>query len=131
VTAVSRVNVTGLLAQMGRGMIEDVGDQVFQIFTQCMRKELEGGADSTATATPTAAATPAATTTSTSSTAPGAPTLSPAIPLPGGGGGSRGAPEALDVGALGAKAALRSLTAPTPLWVSLLLAAVVLYLLFR
>ena len=30
VTAVSLVNVTGLLAQMGRGMIQDVSDEMFQ-----------------------------------------------------------------------------------------------------
>ncbi|HET9599895.1 MAG TPA: SRPBCC family protein [Anaeromyxobacteraceae bacterium] len=41
VTAVSRVNVSGILAQMGRGMVEDVGDQIFQIFSQRMREELE------------------------------------------------------------------------------------------
>src|SRR5713226_6937880 len=41
VTTVSRVNVTGILAQMGRGMIQDVSDQMFQIFSQNMRNELE------------------------------------------------------------------------------------------
>jgi len=41
VTTVSRVNVTGILAQMGRGMIQDVSDQMFQIFSQNMRTELE------------------------------------------------------------------------------------------
>ena len=41
VTTVSRVNVTGILAQMGRGMIQDVSDQMFQIFSQNMRIELE------------------------------------------------------------------------------------------
>ena len=33
VTAVSLVNVTGMLAQMGRGMIQDVSDEMFQIFS--------------------------------------------------------------------------------------------------
>lgn len=41
VTAVSRVNITGILAQMGRGMIQDVSDQLFQMFSQRMRAELE------------------------------------------------------------------------------------------
>src|SRR5512140_2346009 len=41
VTAVSQVNITGILAQMGRGMVEDVSDQMFQIFSQRMREELE------------------------------------------------------------------------------------------
>src|SRR5262249_57258445 len=49
VTAVSLVNVTGLLAQMGRGMIQDVSDEMFQIFSERMRAELErNGASSVA-----------------------------------------------------------------------------------
>lgn len=42
VTVVSDVNVTGLLAQMGRGMIQDVSDELFEHFTTAMRDELEG-----------------------------------------------------------------------------------------
>jgi uncharacterized protein len=41
VSAVAKVNVTGILAQMGRGMIQDVSDQMFQILSQRMRAELE------------------------------------------------------------------------------------------
>ena len=41
VTAISLINVTGLLAQMGRGMIQDVSDEMFQIFSERMRAELE------------------------------------------------------------------------------------------
>src|SRR5215813_10837890 len=41
VTAVSRVNISGILAQMGRGMIQDVSEQLFQMFSQRMRTELE------------------------------------------------------------------------------------------
>ena len=41
VTALSRVNITGILAQMGRGMIQDVSDQLFQMFSQRMCAELE------------------------------------------------------------------------------------------
>src|SRR5262249_58309165 len=49
VTAVSLVNVTGMLAQMGRGMIQDVSDEMFQIFSERMRAELErNGASSVA-----------------------------------------------------------------------------------
>lgn len=40
VTVVSEVNVTGILAQFGRGMIKDVSDQMFQSFTETMRAEL-------------------------------------------------------------------------------------------
>jgi carbon monoxide dehydrogenase subunit G len=42
VTASSQVNITGILAQMGRGMIQDVSDQMFQIFSQRLRAQLEG-----------------------------------------------------------------------------------------
>jgi carbon monoxide dehydrogenase subunit G len=41
VVASSEVNVTGILAQMGRGMVQDVGDQIFVRFTDAMRAELE------------------------------------------------------------------------------------------
>ncbi len=44
VTFVSDLNVSGILAQMGRGMIEQVGDQMFQIFADAARVELEGDA---------------------------------------------------------------------------------------
>ncbi len=94
ITATSRVNVTGILAQMGRGMVQDIGDQMFQVFSQRLRAELEVEPQAEAPAT----------------------TASP-----------RAKPEALDVGALGARAAMR-----TPLfWVAIALAAGVIYLLFR
>ena len=44
ITATSDVSVTGILAQMGRGMIQDVSDELFQIFSQRVRAELESGA---------------------------------------------------------------------------------------
>jgi uncharacterized protein len=40
-TIVSDVKVTGILAQMGRGMIQDVSDQMFQRFTAAMSAALE------------------------------------------------------------------------------------------
>ena len=96
VTTTSRVNVTGILAQMGRGMVQDVGDQMFQIFSQRLRAVLES--------------------------APQAQTAAPAAaPEP------RAKPEALDVGTLGARAAVRS-----PIfWIAVALAAGLLYMLFR
>jgi carbon monoxide dehydrogenase subunit G len=94
VTATSRVNVTGILAQMGRGMVQDIGDQMFQVFSQRLRAELEAEPEAKAAA---------------------------AAGLP------RAKPEALDVGALGARAAMRK-----PLfWVAIALAAGLIYLLFR
>ena len=50
VLASSELNVTGILAQMGRGMIQDVGDQIFERFTGAMRAELEGPAGAGAAA---------------------------------------------------------------------------------
>ncbi len=41
VTVTSEVSVTGILAQFGRGMIQDVSDQMFEQFTTAMRAELE------------------------------------------------------------------------------------------
>jgi uncharacterized protein len=60
VTAVSQVNITGLLAQMGRGMVQDVSDQIFQIFSERMRGELEtSAAPAPAPGTASASAPPA------------------------------------------------------------------------
>jgi uncharacterized protein len=41
VSVVSEVNVTGILAQFGRGMIQDVSDQMFERFTGAVRDALE------------------------------------------------------------------------------------------
>jgi carbon monoxide dehydrogenase subunit G len=41
VSVVSEVNVTGILAQFGRGLMQDVSNQMFQRFTEAMRAELE------------------------------------------------------------------------------------------
>lgn len=48
----SEVNVSGMLAQFGRGMIQDVSDQLFQKFTDAMRAELEKPVDATPSAEP-------------------------------------------------------------------------------
>src|SRR5436309_11331926 len=54
VTVVSDVNVMGVLAQFGRGMIQDVSDQLFQKFTDAMRRELETPAAAVPEAAPPA-----------------------------------------------------------------------------
>jgi uncharacterized protein len=41
VSVVSEVSVTGILAQFGRGMIQDVSDQMFDRFTTAVREALE------------------------------------------------------------------------------------------
>jgi carbon monoxide dehydrogenase subunit G len=60
VTAVSQVNITGLLAQMGRGMVQDVSDQIFQIFSERMRGELEAAGASPPGATTAPSPSPSA-----------------------------------------------------------------------
>ena len=60
VVASSEVNVTGLLAQMGRGMVQDVGDQIFVKFTDAMRAELEASASPAEASPPAGAAAPPA-----------------------------------------------------------------------
>jgi len=120
VTAVSRVNITGILAQMGRGMIQDVSDELFQVFSQRMQTELEaepqpapGDLPATPSATATEAAAPAE---ASSTTAP--------EPRP---------PEVLDLGAIGAQAAGRAAvrTLMTPgFWIAVAVIAGLVYLLF-
>jgi carbon monoxide dehydrogenase subunit G len=41
VSVVSDVNVTGIMAQFGRGLMQDVSDQMLQRFTEAVRAELE------------------------------------------------------------------------------------------
>lgn len=86
VRTLSLVNVSGILAQMGRGMISDVSDQMFKVFSERMRKELEAesvAALVAATAAASASATATAAANSASALAPSAvaaPTPTPATP---------------------------------------------------
>ncbi|MBI4544588.1 MAG: SRPBCC family protein [Gemmatimonadetes bacterium] len=105
VTVVSEVNVTGILAQFGRGMIEDVSDQMFQTFTEKMRQELA----------PPAAAPAGA--------VEGATTAAAVPPEP---------EEALDVVSLGAKIGSRAvgrLVRRPIFWVGVAVVAALVYLL--
>lgn len=111
VTVTSDVNVFGILAQMGRGMINDVSDQLFQKFSDAMRRELETAAAPAVTAAAGASAFPP----------PAAAAAAPAA-------------DVLDVGSIGAAAAGRAagrlLTRPG-FWIVLALLALVLYLALR
>jgi carbon monoxide dehydrogenase subunit G len=116
VTVSSDVNVVGVLAQFGRGMIQDVSDQIFLKFTDAMRRHLEGPGEAGAagpggeaagapaapagSAAPAAGAAPAggaAPTISAGGTAPtgGTPTV------PAGGAGAAGAAPAIPAGGAG------------------------------
>ncbi|HSS76543.1 MAG TPA: SRPBCC family protein [Thermoanaerobaculia bacterium] len=127
VTVVSDVNVMGVLAQFGRGMIQDVSDQLFQKFTDGMRRELEA---------PPAAATPPVVETAAVEASPGAP--APAASAPSPSPSSVPAPAApppaaenvLDVGSLGAKAASRAAgrILRTPgFWIAVIVLALLVY----
>ena len=131
VTVVSDVNVMGVLAQFGRGMIQDVSDQLFGKFSEAMRRELE---------TPAAAPEPLP-------VAPPAPIVSDApapvvsaapaavAPLPSPPPPPAPAPteNVLDVGSLGAaaasRAAGRTLRRPA-FWIVVIVLALLLYWLF-
>jgi len=120
VSVTSDVNVMGVLAQFGRGMIQDVSDQLFQKFSDAMRRELETSAAAPAIASaepPPAASAPAA-------EAPQAP--APAAPPE--------AQPALDVGALGAAAAGRAagrMVRRPVFWIVLIVLALLMYWLSR
>jgi len=103
VVIVSDVNVVGVLAQFGRGMIEDVSDQMFGKFSAAMRRQLEAAPAATTTAAapaPTPAPIPAGTETPTAGAEPALPAVSePAQPeAPA---SSAAAPATLDAAAVG------------------------------
>ena len=132
VVIVSDVNVVGALAQFGKGMIEDVSDQMFGKFSAAMRRQLETAAPAAAvaTASPTAAASPAAPATAAEVAPPpsaaAAASTAPALP--------RQSEEVLDLGAIGTaaagRAAVRVLRNPV-LWIAVVLALHLLWHLFR
>ena len=103
VTTVSRVNVTGILAQMGRGMIQDLSDQMFQIFSQNMRTELESTLPSVKRV----------------DEPPPQHEHQPVVPPQ--------RQQALDVGSIGARVLVRR----PGFWIAIAVAAAVLYLLAR
>jgi carbon monoxide dehydrogenase subunit G len=114
VTVVSDVNVVGVLAQFGRGMIQDVSDQLFGKFTDCMRRELETPDASAAVQSPAGL--------------PEKPESAAAIPAPP----PPTAPTdeaVLDVGALGAVAASRAakrVLARPGFWIAVVVIALLL-----
>ncbi len=87
VTVSSTVNITGILAQFGRGMIQDVSDEMFRRFTDAMRAALEPasdgkGPDSPAGDRPDAAGRAAASADAASPAAEGGDATSPAAEAP-------------------------------------------------
>jgi uncharacterized protein len=103
VTVTSDVNVVGVLAQFGRGMIQDVSDQLFVKFTTAMRSALETGS----TASPASPASPAQ------------PNRAPPVVEP-----------VLDAGSIGkvvvSRAAARTVRRPST-WIALIVVGLVIY----
>jgi uncharacterized protein len=117
ITAISDLTITGILAQMGRGMIQDVSDELFQIFSQRVQSELEAASPA-----------PAAEASSDAPPRPaGAPAAAPSTRSTNGEG------HALDLGAIGARAArraaLRVVGGPI-FWIVLVAIAALIYFLF-
>ncbi len=109
VSVTSQVSITGILAQMGRGMIQEVSDQMFQQFSTAMKAQLEQEA---APATPQSQPAPAAP----------AALAAPTVTAP--------AADVLDVGALGAsagKAVLGRTLRKPEFWVVVAVVVAVLY----
>ncbi len=117
ISITSQVNITGILAQLGRGMIQEVSDQMFQQFSAAMRAELEQEAVST---TPAPASGPGA----------DAPAPSPPPPAPAQAPGD----DVLDVGAIGAsagKAVLGRMIKGPKFWAVVAVVVLLLYWLIR
>jgi uncharacterized protein len=135
VVIVSDVNVVGVLAQFGKGMIEDVSDQMFGKFSAAMRRQLEAApaaapvAPSPLASTAVASAGPAAPAAPAATPDSGATTVASSGPiLP------RQSEEVLDLGAIGTaaagRAAGRALRNPV-LWIAIVLALHLLWHLLR
>jgi uncharacterized protein len=132
----SDVNVVGVLAQLGGRMIQDVSDQMFERFTQAMRRQLEAeapaapdvaGGGSTPVAGPEAAA-PATAIAEPRTLGAGPAAAGGPVPSPPPAGADH--ENVLDLGALGtavaARAAARTLRNPF-FWVSLVLAGALVW----
>ena len=132
VVIASDVNVVGALAQFGKGMIEDVSDQMFGKFSAAMRRQLETAtpAPAAVTASPTAAVSPAA----PAPGAGGAPPASTTAAVSMAAVSPRQSEEVLDLGAIGTAAAgravVRALRNPV-LWIAVVLALHLLWHLVR
>lgn len=123
ITAVSDLSITGLLAQMGRGMIQDVSDELFQLFSQRVRSELETESAAASVSAADVAGDRPGSNGSAESAAPEDPASTAE---------TRRA-EALDLGSIGARAfgraALRVVSGAT-FWIIVLAIAALVYWLF-
>jgi uncharacterized protein len=129
VSVVSEVNVTGILAQFGRGLMQDVSNQMFQRFTEAMRGSLEATAAESPVASPASQAAVA----SQPAVASAASVAAPASQAPQATVSPKPAPpiEVLSFGTrLAAGAALRAFRNPV-VWIASALLILALYWLSR
>ncbi len=138
VTVSSTVNITGILAQFGRGIVQDVSDQMFQQFTGAMRTALESapdrtGAGAAAGDSPVADRAAAASPAEESAGAPLPTADSPGAQASGGGDPAADAPDsdAIDAVSLGAAVggrALGRLVRRPGFWLAVVIVAAILWL---
>jgi carbon monoxide dehydrogenase subunit G len=112
VAITSQVNVMGILAQFGRGMIQDVSDRMFDTFVAAARKELEKP-ENTA---PAASEVPQA-------NAPAADAVQPAPQAPA---AAHPATAPVDVLSLGSGVVGRAAARNAPLWIAVIVILIVL-----
>jgi carbon monoxide dehydrogenase subunit G len=123
VTVASTVNITGILAQFGRGLIQDISDQMFRQFTDAMRAALESAPARTGGARQDADL----------PDAPRAGAESADAQAPGGGatGGDTPGSEAIDAVSLGATVGGRALGRAVRrpgFWLAVVIVAAILWL---
>ena len=142
VTVSSTVNITGILAQFGRGIVQDVSDQMFRHFTEAMRAALEStpgqsGADSSvsdgpASDSPDADRPDAAPPAADSAPAPRPGAESAAVQAPADASGEAAGSDAIDAVSLGAtvgRRALGRLVRRPAFWLAVVVVAAILWLL--
>ncbi|MYH31501.1 MAG: hypothetical protein F4018_19020 [Acidobacteria bacterium] len=140
VTVSSTVNISGILAQFGRGLIQDVSDQMFRQFTDAMRAALES-ADNEAGATGAAGDQTASGAAAGGGLDAPQPAASAETPRPGaestgarapaGAGGAAPGDDAIDAVSLGAAVggrALGRLVRRPGFWLAVVVVAAILWL---
>ena len=130
VTVSSTVNITGILAQFGRGIVQDVSDQMFRQFTGAMQAALESAPDRAGPAADSAdAARPPAD--SAGAARPGAEAAGAQAPAGAATGGDTPADDAIDAVSLGATVgsrALGRLVRRPGFWLAVVIVAAILWL---
>ena len=144
VTVSSTVNITGILAQFGRGIVQDVSDQMFRQFTDAMRAALESAPDRAGADSPDAGSPDAQSPDADSAAVPHPGTESGGAPRPTGDSPGATAPperaasgdapgnDAIDAVSLGATVggrALGRLLRRPGFWLAVVIVAAILWLL--